>query len=143
MREEEKEVILSLPTGNAPESDNISVELNKKGVSRLVTIITALCRKIWETKQWPDEWTRSLIFPLPKKGNLRKCGNYRTISLISHTSKIMLRVILNRLKKEAKEHLAEEQAGFRPGRSTVEQIFNCHIMMENICSTKKNSITTS
>ena len=68
--------------------------------------------------------------PPSRKGNLRQCGNYRTISLINHTSKIMLRVILNRLKKEAEEHLAEEQAGFRPGRSTVEQIFNCHIMME-------------
>ena len=67
---------------------------------------------------------------VPKKGNLRQCQNYRTISLISHTSKILLRVILNRLKKEAEEHLAEEQAGFRAGRSTVEQIFNCRILME-------------
>ena len=101
-----------------------------EGGSDLVTIVTALCQKIWEKKQWPIEWTRSLIIPLPKKGNLRQCQNYRTISLISHTSKIMLRVILNRLKKEAEEHLAEEQAGFRAGRSTVEQIFNCRIMME-------------
>ena len=130
MREEVEEAIRSLPTGKSPGADNIPAELIKKGGSELVTIITALCQKIWETKQWPDQWTRSLIVPLPKKGNLRQCGNYRTISLISHTSKIMLRVILNRLKKEAEEYLAEEQAGFRPGRSTVEQIFNCHIMME-------------
>ena len=60
----------------------------------------------------------------------KECKNYRTISLISHSSKIMLRIILNRLKKEAEEHLAEEQAGFRAGRSTVEQIFNCRILME-------------
>ena len=67
---------------------------------------------------------------LPKKGNPRKCKNYRTISLISHSSKVMQNIILNRLKNEAEEHLAEEQAGFRPGRSTVEQIFNCRIIME-------------
>ena len=130
MREEVEEAIRSLPSGKSPGTDNIPAELLKKGGSELVTVITTLCQKIWETKQWPEEWTRSLIIPLPKKGNLRQCGNYRTISLINHTSKIMLRVILNRLKKEAEEHLAEEQAGFRPGRSTVEQIFNCHIMME-------------
>ena len=73
---------------------------------------------------------QSLIIPLPKKGNLRQCKNYRTISLISHTSKVMLRVILNRLKNQAEEHLAEEQAGFRAGRSTVEQIFNCRLLIE-------------
>ena len=130
MREEVEEAIRSLPAGKSPGTDNIPAELLKKGGTELVTVITTLCQKIRETKQWPEEWTRSLIIPLPKKGNLRQCGNYRTISLINHTSKIMLRVILNRLKKEAEEHLAEEQAGFRPGRSTVEQIFNCHIMME-------------
>ena len=54
----------------------------------------------------------------------------RTTSLISHSSKVMLKIILKRLKNEAEEHLVEEKAGFRPGCSTVEQIFNCHIMME-------------
>ena len=130
MREEVEEAISSLPMGKAPGADNIPAELLKKGGSHVVDIVTAICQKIWETKQWPEEWTRSLIIPLPKKGNTRLCQNHRTISLISHTSKIMLRVILNRLKKEAEEHLAEEQAGFRAGRSTVEQIFSCRIMME-------------
>ena len=130
MREEVEEAIRNLPEGKSPGADNIPSELLKHGGNELVTVITSLCQKIWESKQWPDEWTQSLIIPLPKKGNLRQCQNYRTISLISHTSKIMLRVILNRLKKEAEEHLAEEQAGFRTGRSTVEQIFTCRILME-------------
>ena len=65
---------------------------------------------MWETKEWPKEWTQLLVMPLPKKGNLKRCQNYRTISLICHPSKIMLRVILNRLKAEAEELLAEEQA---------------------------------
>ena len=71
----------------------------------------------WQQK----ELTQSLIIPLPKKGDLKQCQNYRTISLISHPSKTMLWVILNQPKTKAEELLAEEQAGFRPGRSTVEQ----------------------
>ena len=130
LKEEVEEAIRRLPTGKSPGADNIPAELLKYGGDDLANVLTALCKKIWETKKWPVEWTRSLIIPLPKKGNLRQCQNYRTISLISHASKIMLRVILNRLQKEAEEHLAEEQAGFRAGRSTVEQIFNCRIMME-------------
>ena len=130
MKEEVEEAIRRLQEGKSPGADNIPAELLKHGGKATTSYVTAICRKIWETKQWPTEWTRSLIIPLPKKGNLRQCSNYRTISLISHTSKIMLRIILNRLKNEAEQHLAEEQAGFRPGRSTVEQIFNCRILME-------------
>ncbi|WP_293682112.1 reverse transcriptase family protein, partial [Thiolapillus sp.] len=67
---------------------------------------------------------------LPKKGNLQQCQNYRTISLISHPSKVMLKIILNRLKPKAEKIIAEEQAGFRAGRSTTEQIFNLRILCE-------------
>ena len=67
----------------------------------------------------------------PKKGNLQLCQNYRTISLISHSSKVKLKVILNRLKPQAEEIIAEEQAGFRAGESTTEQIFNLRILCES------------
>ena len=70
--------------------------------------------------------TKSLVITLPKKGNLQQCQNYRTISLISHPSKVML----NRLKPQAEKIIAEEQAGFRAGRSTTEQIFNLRILCE-------------
>jgi hypothetical protein len=130
LKEEVEEAIRSLKTGKSPGVDNIPGELLKHGGEQMATILMTLCQKIWEAKKWPTEWTQSLVIPLPKKGNLRLCQNYRTISLISHPSKIMLRIILNRLKAQAEEHLAEEQAGFRPGRSTVEQIFNCRIMIE-------------
>ena len=83
-----------------------------------------------ENKKWPKEWTQSLIIPLPKKGNIKQCQNYRTINLISHPSKVMLKVLLKRLKPVAEEIQAEEQAGFRPGRSTIKQIFNCCLLME-------------
>ena len=92
--------------------------------------MTILCQNILETKKRPQEWTKSLIIPLHKKGNLWQCQNYKIISLFSHSSKVMINVILKRLKNKAEEHLAEEQAGFRPSWSTVEQIFTCQIMMK-------------
>ncbi|WP_419627967.1 RNA-directed DNA polymerase, partial [Thiolapillus sp.] len=67
---------------------------------------------------------------LPKKGNLHQCQNYRTISLISHPRKVMLKIILSRLKPQAEKIITEEQAGFRAGRSTIEQIFNLRILCE-------------
>ena len=86
----------------------------------------------------PTPWTQSLIITIPKKGSLQLCQNYRTISLISHSSKVMLKVILNRLKPQAEEIIAEEQAGFRAGRSTTEQIFNLRILCEKYLQHQQN-----
>ena len=102
----------SLKAGKSPGVGKIPSELLKNGGEVTTTVMTAICQKIWETKEWPKEWTQSLVIPVPKKGNLEQCQNYRTISLISHPSKIMLRGILNRLKAKAEKLLAEEQAGF-------------------------------
>ena len=78
----------------------------------------------------PHQWTQSLVITLPKKGNLQQCQNYRTISLICHPSKVMLKILLNHLKPQAETIIAEEQAGFRAGRSTTEQILNLRIICE-------------
>ena len=75
-----------------------------------------------------------MIITLPKKGNLQQYQNYQTINLISHPSKIMLKIILNRPKPQAEKIIAEEQAGFRTGRSTTEQIFNLRIILREISS---------
>ena len=75
-------------------------------------------------------WTQFLVITLPKKGNLQQCQNYQTISLISHPSKAMLKIILNRLKLQAEKFIAEEQAGFRAGRSTTELVFSLRILCE-------------
>ena len=96
----------------------------------MVNALLIICNKIWRTGGWPTPWTQSLVIALPKNGNLQLCQNYHTISLISHPSKVMLEIILNRLKPEAEKIIAEEQAGFRPGRSTTEQIFNLRILCE-------------
>ena len=130
LKEEVVVAVSSLKTGKSPGVDNVPAELIKYGGEDTAHALTVLCQKIWDEKRWPKEWTQSLMIPLPKKGNLKQCQNYRTISLISHPSKVLLRVLLNRLKTKAEEILSEEQAGFRAGRSTVEQIFNCRVIVE-------------
>ena len=92
---------------------------------------------IWEQGDWPTQWTESIVIPLPKKGNLRQCNNYRTISLISHPSKVLLHILLNRLRPQVETILSEEQAGFRAGRSTTEQILNIRILGEEYISHQK------
>ena len=73
----------------------------------MIDILTTICNKIWKTGEWPTMWTQSLVITLPKKGNLQLCQNYRTISLISHTSKVMLKLILNRLQQ--RERVSEPE----------------------------------
>ena len=100
----------------------------------MIDVLIEICYRIWRT----GEWTQSLVITLPKKGNLQLCQNYRTISLISHSSKVMLKVILNRLIPQAEEIIAEEQIGFRAGRSTTEQIFNLRILCEKNLQHQQN-----
>ena len=122
LREEVEEAVRNSRVGKSPGVDNIPSELLKNGGEATTAVLLAICQKIWEMKEWPKEWTQSLDIPLPKKGKIKQYQIYRTISLISHQGNIIIRVILNRLETKAEELLAGEQAGFRPGRSTVEQI---------------------
>ncbi len=89
-----------------------------------------LCDKIWRTTEWPTDWKRAVFILIPKKGNLKECSNHRTISLISHVSKILLKIINNRMKQRLDTELAEEQAGFRAGRGTRDEIVNIRIIIE-------------
>ena len=116
----------SLKKGKSAGVDNIPAELVQAGGEDVITALTTICNKIGQTGEWPTPWTQSLVNTVPKKGNLQQC---RTIILISHPSEVMLKIILNRLKPQA-EIIAEEQAGFRAGRSTTEQIFSLRILCE-------------
>ena len=120
----------SLKKGKSAGVDNIPAELVQAGGEDVITTLTTICNKIWQTGEWPTAWTQSLVVTLPTKGNLQQCQNYRKISFISHPSKVMLKIILNRLKRQAEMIIAEEQAGSRAGRSTTEQIFNLRILCE-------------
>ena len=130
LREEVEEAVKFLKKGKAAGIDNIPAELVHAGSKDMIDTLHVICQKVWETGQWPTQWTQSLMITVPKKGNLQQCNNYRTISLICHPSKVMLRIILHRLRPHAEEIIAEEQAGFRTGRSTTEQIFNLRILRE-------------
>lgn len=138
LREEVIAAVKTLKKGKSAGVDNIPTELVQAGGEPMIDILLTVCNKIWTTGVWPTPWTRSLIITLPKKGNLQQCQNYRTISLISHPSKVMLKIILNRLKPQAEEIIKEEQAGFRPGRSTTEQIFNLRILCERYLQHQQN-----
>ena len=113
-----------LKNGKSARVDNIPAALVRAGGEDVITALATICIKIWQTGEWPTPLTQSLVITLPQKGNLQQCQNYRKISLICHPSKVTLKIILNRLKPQAEKIIAEEQAGFKAGRSTTEQIFN-------------------
>ena len=101
LREEVDEAVSSLKAAKSPGVDNTPSELLKNGSEATTTVLTAIYQKIRETKEWPKEWTQSLVSPLPKKGNLKQCQNYRIVSLVSHPSEIILRFTFIRLKTKA------------------------------------------
>ena len=86
----------------------------------------AICQKVWKTQQWPQDWKRSVFILIPKKGNARECSNYRTTTLMSHASKVMLKILQARLQQHMNCELSDVQAGFRKGRGTRDQIANIH-----------------
>ena len=94
--------------------------------------------KYMENKNMAISMDKIINIPIPKKGDTKKCSNYRILSLIPHPSKILLKIILNRLIPQAEQILAEEQAGFRKSRSTIEQILNSSIIMEKHIEIEKN-----
>ena len=104
----------------------------------MIDILTTICNKVWKTGEWPTTWIQSLVITLPRKGNLQLCQNYRIISLISHPSKVMLKIILNRLQPQVEEIIAEAKAGFKAERSTTEQIFNLRNLGEKYLQHQQN-----
>ena len=95
-----------------------------------VKVLHSICQQIWKTQQWPQDWKRSVFIPIPKKGNARECSNYHTIALISHASKIMLKILQARLQQYENHKLPDVQDGFRKGRGTRDQIANIRWIME-------------
>ena len=104
--------------------DEIPVELFQILKDDAVKVLHSICQQIWKTQQWPQAWKRSALIPIPKKGNAKECSNYRTIALISHASKVMLKIIQARLQQYVNCELPDIQAGFRKGRGTRDQITN-------------------
>ena len=112
--------------------DGIPVELFQILKDDAVKVLHGICQHIWKTQQWPQDWKRSVFIPIPKKGNAKECSNYHTVALISHASKVMLKILQARLQQYVNQELPDVQAGFRKGRGTRDQIANiCWIMEKN------------
>ena len=100
------------------------VELFQNLKDDAVKVLHSICQQIWKTQQWPQDWKRSVFIPIPKRSNAKECSNYRTIALITHASKVMLKILQARLQQYANRELPDVQAGFRKGRGTRDQIAN-------------------
>ena len=122
--------IESMKNGKAPGIDSLQAELFKADISTTSRLLTDLFSKIWEEEVIPNDWTKGLIFTLPKKGDLGNCDNWRGITLLSVPSKIFCRILLKRIEKAIDSTLREEQAGFRRGRGCMDQIFALRNILE-------------
>ena len=122
-----------MTTSKASGVDRIPAELFQVLKDDTVKVLYLICKQIWKTHQWPEDWKRSAFIPIPKKGNdKKKCSNYGTVALISHASKIMLETRQVWLQQYVNQDLPEFQAGFRKGRGTRDQIANIHWIIEKV-----------
>ena len=103
-----------------------------------VKVLHSICQQIWKTQQWPQDWKRSVFISIPKKGNAKECSNYRTTALISHPSKVMLKILQARFQQYVNHELPDVQAGFRKSRGTRDQIANTHWIIEKARGFQKN-----
>ena len=123
--------------------DEIAVELFQILKDDAVKVLHSICQQIWKIQQWPKDWKRSVFIPIPKKGNAKECSDYRTIVLISHASKVMLKILQARLQQYVNCEIADVQTGFRKGRGTRDQIANIHWIIEKAGEFQKKTSTSA
>ena len=122
--------------------DGIPVGLFQILKDDAVKVLHSICQQIWKTQQWSQDWKRSVFIPIPKKGNAKECSNCRTIALISHTSKVMLKILQARLRQYMNSELPDVQAGFRKGfRGTRDQIANIHWIIKKAREFQKTPVS--
>ena len=120
--------------------DGILVELFQILKDDAVKVLYLICQQIWKTQQWPQDWKRSVFIPIPKKGNAKECSDYHTIVLISHASKVMLKILQARLQLYMNQELPDVQGGFIKGRGTRDQIANSHWIIEKARKFQKKKL---
>ena len=128
----------SITTSRARGGDEIPAELFQILKDDAVKVLCSICQQIRKTQQWPQNWKRSVFIPVLKKGNAKECSNDCTIELISHASKIMLKILQARLHQYLNQELPDVQAEFRKGRGVRDQIANIHWIIEKAKEFKKN-----
>ena len=135
---EVKQALESITMNKASGGDGIPVELFQTLKDDTVKVLPSLCQQIWKTQQWRQDWKMSVFIPVPKKGNAKECSNYCTIALISHSCKVMLKILQARLQQYVNYELPDVQAGFRKRRGTRDQIANIHQIIEKGREFQKN-----
>ena len=133
----------STTISNVSRGDGIPAELFQILKDDAVKLQYSICQQIWKTQQWPQAWKRSVFIPIPEKGNAKECSNYRTIALIAHAGKVMLKILQARLQQYVNRELPDVQAGFRKGRGTRDQIANIRWIIEKARSSRKTSVSAS
>ena len=123
---EVKQALGSIAMNKTSGGDGIQAELFQIPKGDAAEVLQSVCQQIWKTEQWPQDWERSVFIPVPKKGNAKECSNYHTTVLISHASKIMLKILQARLQQYMNLELPDVQAAFRKGRGARDQIANIH-----------------
>ena len=121
--------------------DGIPVELFHILKDDAVKVLHSICQQIWKTQQWQQDWKKSVFIPISKKDNVKGCSNYRTIALISHSSKVMLNILQARLQQYVNHELPDVQTGFRKGRGTRDQIANICWIIKKAREFQKTSIS--
>ena len=114
----------SVTTNQASGGDGIPAELFQILKDDTVKVLHSICQQIWKTQQWPQDQKRSVFIPITKNGNAKQCSNYHTIALISHASKVMLKILQAKIQQYMSQELPDVQTGFRKGRRTRDQIAN-------------------
>ena len=135
---EVKWALESINRNKASGGDGIPVELFQILKDDAVKVLLSVCQQVWKTQQWAQDWKRLVFIPIPKKGNAKECSNYCTIALISHASKVMLKILQARRQQYVSRELPDVQAGFRIGRGTRDQIANICWIMEKGREFQKN-----
>ena len=135
---EVKWVLGSITPNKASGSDRTPVELFQILKDDAMKVQHSICQQIWKTKQWPQDWKKSVFIPIPKKGNAKYCSDYHTIALTSNTSKVMLKILQARLQQYVNRELPDVQAGFRKDRGTRDQIADIHWIIKKAREFQKN-----
>ena len=137
---EVKWALESITMNKASGGEGISAELLQILKDDAVKVLHSICQQIWKTHQWTEVsgWKRSVFIPIPKKGGAKECSNYHTIALISHTRKVMLKILQARLQQYVNRELPDVQAGFRKSRGTRDQIANILWIIEKPREFQKN-----
>ena len=138
---EVKWALRSITMNKASEGDGISAELFQVFKDDAVQVLHSVCQQIWKIQQWPQDWKKSVFIPIPKKGSAKECSDYRTVALISHASKVMLKILQARLQQYMNHELSVVQAGFSKGRGTRGQTANICWIIEKARVSEKHLLS--